>query len=116
MESIGSRTHICETELGSDEDEEDMYYPDPEGPNIDEPITDEEWLNLNTYYFGYLLFFVISLFEPGGRGYSWEFLVGDVPPGSPNPDPILDQQNNVIFHSCFQTRPLKSIPDFRLGL
>ena len=30
--SIGSRTHICETELGSDEDEEDMYYSDPEGP------------------------------------------------------------------------------------
>ena len=45
MESIGSRTHICETELGSDEDEEDMYHPDPEGPYIDEPIADEEWLN-----------------------------------------------------------------------
>ena len=45
VESIGSRTHICETELGSDEDEEDMYYPDPEGPYIDEPIADEEWLN-----------------------------------------------------------------------
>ena len=37
-------THICETELGSDEDEEDMYYSDPEGPYIDEPIADEEWL------------------------------------------------------------------------
>ena len=36
VESIGSRSHICETELGSDEDEEDMYYPDPEGPYIDE--------------------------------------------------------------------------------
>ena len=35
VESIGSRTHICETELGSDEDEEDMYYSDPEGPYID---------------------------------------------------------------------------------
>ncbi|CAH3132161.1 unnamed protein product, partial [Porites lobata] len=45
VESIGSRTHICETELGSDEDEEDMYYSDPEGPYIDEPIADEEWLN-----------------------------------------------------------------------
>ena len=45
VESIGSRSHICETELGSDEDEEDMYYSDPEGPYIDEPITDEEWLN-----------------------------------------------------------------------
>ena len=45
MESIGSRTHICERELGSDEDEEDMYCSDPEGPYIDEPIADEEWLN-----------------------------------------------------------------------
>ena len=27
---------------------------------------------------------------PGG--YSWEFLVGGVPPGSPNPDPISDQK------------------------
>ena len=44
VESIGSRTHICETELGPDEDEEDMYYSDPEGPYIDEPIADEEWL------------------------------------------------------------------------
>ena len=35
---------ICETELGSDDDEEDMYYSDPEGPYIDEPIADEEWL------------------------------------------------------------------------
>ena len=44
MESIGSRSHICETELGSAEDEEDMYYSDPEGPHIDEPIAYEEWL------------------------------------------------------------------------
>ena len=44
VESIGSRTHICETELGSDEDEEDIYYSDPKGPYIDEPIADEEWL------------------------------------------------------------------------
>ena len=44
VESIGSLTLICETELGSDEDEEDMYYSDPEGPYIDEPIADEEWL------------------------------------------------------------------------
>ena len=44
VESIGSRIHICETELGSDEDEEDMYFSDPEGPYIDEPIADEEWL------------------------------------------------------------------------
>ena len=27
--------------------------------------------------------------------------VGGVPPGSPNPDPISDQ-NNVIFHTRFQ--------------
>ena len=45
VESIRSRTQICETELGSDEDEEEMYYPDPEGPYIDETITDEDWLN-----------------------------------------------------------------------
>ena len=44
MESIRSRTQICETELGSDEDEEGVYYSDPEGPYIDEPIVDEEWL------------------------------------------------------------------------
>ena len=44
VESNGLRTHICETELGSDEDEEDMYYSDPERPYIDEPIADEEWL------------------------------------------------------------------------
>ena len=44
VESIGSRTHICEKELGSGEDEEDMYYLDQEGPYIDEPIADEEWL------------------------------------------------------------------------
>ena len=39
---------------------------------------------------------------PGG--YSSEFVVGGVPPGSPNPDPILDQ--NMPF----------SIPVFRPGL
>ena len=30
--------------------------------------------------------------------YSWEFLVGCVPPGSPNPDPVSDEEN-VIFHT-----------------
>ena len=35
-------------------------------------------------------------------------------PGFPNPDPISDQKN-VIFHTYFQTRPLKSIPFFRPG-
>ena len=42
VESIRSCTQICETELGSDEDEEDVYYS--EEPYIDEPIVDEEWL------------------------------------------------------------------------
>ena len=32
-------------------------------------------------------------------------LGGGVPPGSPNPDAISDQQN-VIFHARFQTWPL----------
>ena len=38
-------------------------------------------------------------FEPGG--YSWEFLVGGVPPGSPNPDPILDQKMS-FFTAVFR--------------
>ena len=38
-----------------------------------------------------------------------------MPPSSPNPDPISDQKN-VIFHTRFQTRPLKFIPIFRPGL
>ena len=42
VESIRSCTQICETELGSDEDEEDVYYS--EEPYIDEPIVDKEWL------------------------------------------------------------------------
>ena len=52
VESIGSRTLICETELGSDEDQEDIYYSsriDPEGPYIDELIADEEWLLYRFY-------------------------------------------------------------------
>ena len=44
VESIGYRARICETELGSDEDEEDIYHWDPEGSYIDEPIAEEEWL------------------------------------------------------------------------
>ena len=40
---------------------------------------------------------------------------GGVPPGSLNPDLISDQRL-VVFHICFQTRPLKSIPAFRPGL
>ena len=49
VESIGSRTHICQTELGSDEDEEDLCYSDQAGPYIDEPIADEEWLLYRFY-------------------------------------------------------------------
>ena len=47
----------------------------------------------------------------GGGGYSWEFLVGLY-------RPILQiltlfQTKNVLFHTRFQIRPLKSIPVFR---
>ena len=50
----------------------------------------------------------------GGEGYSWEFLVGAC-------RPVLQiltrfQTKKVIFHTCFQTGPLKSIPVFRPGL
>ena len=38
-----------------------------------------------------------------------------LPPDSPNPYHISDQKN-VIFHTRFQTRPLKSIPISRPGL
>ena len=31
---------------------------------------------------------------------------GGMPPGSPNPDPISDKKN-VIFHTSFQTWPLR---------
>ena len=50
----------------------------------------------------------------GGKGVFLGILGGGVPPGSPNPDPISDQ--NVIFHTRFQTRPLISIPVIRPGL
>ena len=41
-ESIESRSHICETEL--DEDKKDIYFSDPEGPYMDEPLADDDWL------------------------------------------------------------------------
>ena len=45
----------------------------------------------------------------GGGGYSWEFLVGVC-------RPVLQiRPKNVIFHTRFQTRPLKSIPVFTTG-
>ena len=51
------------------------------------------------------------------RGVLLGILGGGVPPGSPNPDPISDQKKkNVIFHTRFQTGPLKSTPVVRPGL
>lgn len=38
VESIRSRAHMCETEL--DEDHEELYFSDPKGPYVDEPIAD----------------------------------------------------------------------------
>jgi len=51
-------------------------------------------------------------FKPGGVFLG--IFGGGVPPGSPNPDPISDQQN-AILHTRFQTRPL-NILIFRPGL
>ena len=39
-----AHSHLRDRAIGTNEDEEDMYYSDPEGPYIDEPIADEEWL------------------------------------------------------------------------
>ena len=61
VESIGSRTHFCETELGSDEDEEDKCYLDPEGPYIDELIADEEWLLYRVYQATKQIFVICTL-------------------------------------------------------
>ena len=55
-----------------------------------------------------------DVLNPRGGGVFLGILGGGVPPGSPNPDPISDQ--NVIFHTRFQTRPLISIPVIRPGL
>ena len=41
VESVESRSHICETELG--EDKTDIYHSDPEGPYMDKPLADEDW-------------------------------------------------------------------------
>ena len=67
------------------------------------------WILINfvKFYHSY-----ISL-DPGGVLLG--ILCAGVSPGSPNPDPISDQKN-VIFHTRFQTRPLKFIPVFRPGL
>ena len=53
--------------------------------------------------------------RPGGGGVLLGILGGCVSPGSPNPSPYF-RPKNVIFHTCFQTRPLKSIPVLRAGL
>ena len=62
-------------------------------------------------------FFYLSVVcKPTPRGgVLLGILGGAVPSGSPNPDPYF-RPKNVIFHTCFQTRPLKSIPVFRPGL
>ena len=57
--------------------------------------------------------FRIKTNKPGG-GYSWEFLVGVC--RLVLQILTLFQTKNVIFHTPFQTRPLKSIPGFRPGL
>ena len=60
--------------------------------------------------FGQILLLLCDIFGLSSpQGYSWEFLVGGVPSGSPNPDPIF-RPKTVIFHTCFQTWPLKSTP------
>ena len=58
--------------------------------------------------------FITCDFSQRGRGGT--FLgICDVPPASPNPDPVSDQKI-VIFHTRFQTWPLKSIPIFKPGV
>ena len=51
----------------------------------------------------------------GIRGVLLRILGGGVLPGSPNPDPISDQEI-AIFQTRFRTWPLTSIPVFRPGL
>ena len=51
----------------------------------------------------------------GGEGLVLQGILGnDLPSGSPNPDPISGPKN-VIFHTYFQTRPVRSIPIFIPG-
>ena len=41
---------------------------------------------LQLQFGGNQIIFVWCKFHGGPGGYSWEFLVGGIPPGSPNPD------------------------------
>ena len=59
--------------------------------------------------------FAALVFGPGGGGGGTLWWGWVVPPGSLNPEPISDQKN-LIFHTRFQTRTLKSMPVFRPGL
>ena len=58
---------------------------------------------------------ICSSLTPPGGGVLLGILGRSVPPGCQNPYPISDHKN-VIFHTYFQTRPLKPIPVFRPGL
>ena len=55
-----------------------------------------------------------KLIPGGGGGGHLEIIGVFFPPRSSNPDPI--QFQTKIFHTRFQTRPLKSILVFRPGL
>ena len=51
----------------------------------------------------------------GGKGLVLLGILGNyLPSGSPNPDPISGPKN-VIFHTYFQTWPVRSIPIFIPG-
>ena len=49
-----------------------------------------------------------KLLGEGGGGVLLGILGGVLSPGSPNPDPINFRPKNVIFHTCFQTWPLRN--------
>ena len=55
---------------------------------------------------------VLAMEGGGGGGVLLGIHGGGVPPSSLNPDPISDQ-NHAIFHTRFQTWPLKSKPVYR---
>ena len=54
--------------------------------------------------------------KPGGGGrYSWEFLGGGLA-ARLSKSWLYFRPKNVVYHTSFQTRPLKYIPVFRPGL